>query len=87
MSADCRLDQQEDAYGNITHAFSVDGPISELSVMVEGLVETQDTNGVVRDAIERFPPSLFLRETSLTHADPAIMAFALDVRARPAATR
>ena len=32
----------------------------------------QDTHGVVRGAVERFPPSLFLRETPLTHADPAI---------------
>ena len=81
VSSDCRLDQQEDAYGNITHAFTADGPIDDLSVTVEGLVETQDTNGVVRDAIERFPPTLFLRETPLTHADAAIMALAQEVRA------
>ena len=38
---------------------------------VEGEVETQDTRGVVRGAIERFPPSLYLRETPLTAADAA----------------
>ena len=26
VSADCRLDQHEDAFGNITHAFAADGP-------------------------------------------------------------
>ena len=25
VSADCRLDQREDAFGNITHAFTADG--------------------------------------------------------------
>ena len=76
VSADCRLDPQEDAFGNIIHAFSAGGPISELRLLVEGEVETQDTAGVIRGAVERFPPSLFLRETALTHADEAILAYA-----------
>ena len=57
VSTDCRLDQHEDAFGNITHAFTADGPFSELSVLVEGEVETRDTQGIVRGAVERFPPS------------------------------
>src|ERR1700722_10154896 len=76
VSADCRLEPQEDAFGNIIHAISVNGPISELRLLVEGEVETQDTAGVVRSAVERFPPSLFLRETALTHADESILAYA-----------
>jgi transglutaminase-like putative cysteine protease len=78
VSADCRLEQQEDAFGNLTHAFSTSGPISDLRLMVEGEVETQDTAGVVRGAVERFPPSLFLRETPLTQADRAIAAYAAE---------
>jgi len=84
VSADCRLEPQEDAFGNIIHAFSTSGPISELRLLVEGEVETQDTAGVVRSAVERFPPSLFLRETALTHADEAILAYAAQF-GRPAA--
>ena len=76
VSADCRLEPQEDAFGNIAHAFSVAGPMCELRLLVEGEVETQDTAGVVRGAVERFPPSLFLRETAMTHADKAILAYA-----------
>jgi transglutaminase-like putative cysteine protease len=76
VSADCRLDPQEDAFGNIIHAFSTNGLIAELRLMVEGEVETQDVAGVVRGATERFPPSLFLRETALTRADEAILAYA-----------
>lgn len=76
VSENCSLDQHEDAFGNITHVFSVDGPLSELRVLVEGEVDTHDTHGVVRGATERFPPSLYLRETSLTRIDPAIAEFA-----------
>jgi transglutaminase-like putative cysteine protease len=74
--ADCRLEQQEDAFGNVMHAFSVTGALSELRLLVEGELETQDTSGVVRGAVERFPPSLFLRETASTYADQAILAYA-----------
>src|SRR5882724_2849443 len=77
VSADCRLEQHEDAFGNITHAFTAEGPFNELSVQVVGEVETRDTQGVVRDSVERFPPSLYLRETALTAPDVDIAAFAL----------
>jgi len=81
LSADARLAAHEDAFGNITHVFTADGPLDELAVEVAGEVETQNTNGVVRGAIERFPPSLFLRDTALTQADRAIRDFALAIRA------
>src|SRR5580704_15127893 len=81
VSADARLAAQEDAFGNISHVFSADGPFTELSVEVDGEVETQNINGVVRGTVERFGPSLFLRDTALTQADEAIRAFAQSVRA------
>lgn len=81
LSENCQLDQREDAFGNITHAFTAEGPLTELRVTVEGEVETQDTGGVVRGAIERFPPSLYLRETPLTRTDPALGEFAAKIRA------
>jgi transglutaminase-like putative cysteine protease len=54
--------------------------LNELRVLVEGEVETRDTQGVVRGVVERFPPSLFLRETTLTHPDESICAFAAETR-------
>jgi transglutaminase-like putative cysteine protease len=80
ISPDARLAAHEDAFGNITHVFTADGPLEELRVEVDGEVETQNTDGVVRGTVERFPPSLFLRDTVLTQADPAICQFALTVR-------
>jgi transglutaminase-like putative cysteine protease len=76
VSTDCRLDQHQDAFGNITHAFTAEGPLRELAVAVEGEVETRDTQGIVRGAVERFPPSLYLRETALTSPDAEIAGFA-----------
>ena len=76
VSTDCRLDQHEDAFGNITHAFTAEGPLGELTILVEGEVETRDTQGVVRGTVERFPPSLYLRETALTSPDADIAGFA-----------
>ncbi len=66
----------EDAFGNAFDCLSVDGPLSALSVRAEGEVETFDTAGIVRHAVERFPPDLYLRESALTAADPALRDFA-----------
>jgi transglutaminase-like putative cysteine protease len=76
LNHDCKLDPFEDAFGNLAHTFTVDGPVSELSIRVEGEVETQDMSGFVKGTSERFPPSLYLRETPLTSPDSAIVEFA-----------
>jgi len=80
VSANTRLASHEDAFGNITHVFSADGPLDELCVEIDGEIETQNTNGIVRGTVERFGPSLFLRDTALTQADPAIQDFAQGIR-------
>ena len=75
LSEDCLLHQHEDAFGNITHSFTAEGPFNELSVTVDGEVEMQDMHGLVNGAVERFPPALFLRETALTQADAGDLRF------------
>ncbi|HEY7242700.1 MAG TPA: transglutaminase family protein [Xanthobacteraceae bacterium] len=75
VSRDCWLHQHEDAFGNITHVFTADGPIQELAVTAQGEVETRDTEGIIRGGVERFPPSLYLRQTALTSVDEAIANF------------
>lgn len=86
MDRDVRLRSIEDAFGNIMHSCSVDGPIDQLSTTIEGEVETFDTAGVVSGAVERFPPTLYLRDTPLTVADDALRDFALATTARESAT-
>ena len=76
ISEDCLLHQHEDAFGNITHSFTAEGPFDQLAITVSGEVEMQDTHGLVRGAVEYFPPALYLRETDLTQSDAAIAEFA-----------
>jgi transglutaminase-like putative cysteine protease len=80
VSTDSRLEMHEDAFGNITHVMT-HGPIADLNITVEGLIETHDTGGVLRGSHERFPPHLFLRSTPLTAVNPAMAAFARELRA------
>lgn len=79
VSTDSRLDVHEDAFGNVTHVLT-HGPIEDLTIHVEGLIETQDTGGVLRGSDERFPESLFLRSTELTAVNPAMAQFARELR-------
>jgi transglutaminase-like putative cysteine protease len=81
LSEDCLLHQHEDAFGNITHSFTAEGPFDQLAINVNGEVEMQDTHGLVKGAVERFPPALYLRETDLTLPDAAITEFAETTRA------
>jgi len=73
---DCRLIETADAFGNIVHSFSLHDHRDELKITVEGEVETEDTAGVVRGAVERMPLELYLRETDLTQPDPALEEYA-----------
>ena len=79
IDADGRLDRSEDPYGNIMHIFSIDGPVHELSILVDGDVETSDMNGSMDGTLERFPLLFWLRDTPLTRPDPAIVEFAHDM--------
>jgi len=80
VSTDSRLDVHQDAFGNVTHVMT-HGALADLTITVEGLVETHDNGGVLRGADERFPPGLFLRQTSLTEVNPAMAAFSRELRA------
>jgi transglutaminase-like putative cysteine protease len=82
LSADARLTPHEDAFGNLTHVFTATGPLAELRIDVDGVVETHNTHGVISGAVERFPPRLFLRPTRLTAVDEAIRDFAERARGR-----
>src|SRR5438046_9512056 len=62
VSTDSRLDMHQDAFGNITHVLTY-GPIADLTISVEGLIETHDTGGVLRGTDERVPPNPFPRQT------------------------
>lgn len=78
VDADARLNRGEDAYGNITHHVYIEGPIAAVMIQITGEIDTLDTHGVVRGAVERLPVRFYLRETPLTAPTPEIRAFARD---------
>ncbi|MDP3410897.1 transglutaminase family protein [Bosea sp. (in: a-proteobacteria)] len=73
---DGRLRATQDPFGNIVHTFSADGPIAEMAIQVEGLIETTDLAGIVRGITERVPVEVFRRDTLLTMPDAALAGFA-----------
>jgi transglutaminase-like putative cysteine protease len=78
VSQDCHLSPVEDAFGNLTHTFSIDGPIDELVIVASGEVVTEDTSGVLHTTRDRLPLMAFRRETDRTRIEPAVRAFAAD---------
>src|SRR5207244_2271101 len=75
VSTDSRLDMHQDAFGNVTHVLT-HGPIADLTIHVEGLIETHDTRGVLRCTDVAFTPSLLLPPPALTEHNPAMATFA-----------
>lgn len=75
-SVNGRLTAREDGFGNLVHWFSADEPTDALTVRVTGEIETFETSGIVRGAVERLPDLFYLRDTPLTEASPEIKAFA-----------
>src|SRR6516165_2289199 len=71
VDAECRLKGSHDAFGNIVHGFTANGPLETIMVTAVGEVDIFDTRGVVSGAVERFPPELYLRPTHLTSTSAA----------------
>lgn len=76
LDRDAKLNPQEDAFGNLCHAFTIEGPVESFTLLAEGEVETIDTTGIVRGTVERFPESLYLRQTDLTLPTEPVADFA-----------
>jgi len=75
-TVDGRMRVGQDPYGNLTHTFSLDGPVANIAIQVSGLIETNDLAGIVRGGTERVPPEVFHRDTMLTTPDEALRDFA-----------
>ena len=65
-----------DAFGNIVELVASHGPVTDVRIVAEGVVETTDTAGVVGATGEAMVPAVCLRSTPLTEADDAIRGFA-----------
>jgi transglutaminase-like putative cysteine protease len=65
-----------DGAGDWVQAWTVVGPVSEITVTVRGTVETVDLAGVLRGHREGVPPEAYLRDTAATRADAALLTLA-----------
>lgn len=61
-----------DGAGDRVEGWSVRGPLSEVSVIVSGRVETKDLTGVLRGHREIVVPEAYLRETTPTRTNVAL---------------
>jgi transglutaminase-like putative cysteine protease len=78
VEPDARLRRSEDAFGNIVHSCSHDGPLERLTIAAEGEIETSDAAGVVAGQYEKFPLDIYLRDLDSTHADARMREFLRD---------
>lgn len=77
IDRDCRQHRTTDAFGNIVHDFTVQGPVGQLDIVAAGEVEVDDTAGVLKGSLgDHLPPEVYLRKTPLTEPDAAIHAVA-----------
>jgi len=65
-----------DGKGDQVEGWSIRGPVAEVAVRVEGLVETFDMSGVLRGHREALPPEVWLRQTAPIRPDEALTALA-----------
>jgi len=65
-----------DGAGDWIEGWSVRGRVTEVVVRVDGVVETTDVAGVLRGHRENVPAGAYLRDTTPTHADAALVALA-----------
>lgn len=81
VNCDARLREGRDGYGNVTHMLYIDKSVEALTVAITGHVLTEDRHGVVQGLPHDLPPEVFLRETPLSAAGPALQALAEAVKA------
>jgi transglutaminase-like putative cysteine protease len=62
-----------DGAGDVVTTMTVQGPVSEVEVVVAGAAETADTAGVLRGLRETVSPRVYLRGTPATHSTRALL--------------
>ena len=68
-----------DGAGDQVQTVMVRGPVSEVVVVVTGVVQTYDLSGMLKGHKERVPPLVYMRSTSMTRADLALQRLSKEV--------
>lgn len=67
-----------DGAGDWVETATLLGPVSETTISVTGVVQTEDLSGLLSGHKERVPPQAYLRTTSFTRQNTEIRALAED---------
>jgi transglutaminase-like putative cysteine protease len=65
-----RLPETEDGHGNIVTSHTVNFPHEQSEIIVEGVVEVENTGGYIAGASDVLPVNYFLNTTDLTEVGP-----------------
>ncbi len=65
-----------DGAGDRIETATLTGDVNEVSIAVDGTVETSDSSGVLKGYREKVPPMVYLRSTKATRSDQALVALA-----------
>lgn len=69
-----------DGAGDWIEAWTVRGPVDEVTVTIDGVIDTRDTAGVLRGHRETVNPLVYLRATPATKPDAALRELAHSVQ-------
>lgn len=73
-----------DGAGDWIEGWTVRGPADDITVSIDGVIETRDTAGVLRGHREMVNPMVYLRDTPATCADDALLDIAHSVKGQDA---
>lgn len=62
-----------DGAGDALATLTLQGPVAQVEILVQGAVETTDTAGVLRDHRETIWPQAYLQPTEATRRSPALL--------------
>jgi transglutaminase-like putative cysteine protease len=71
-----------DGFGNLVHVITSQGPHDHVTVIAQGVVESEDAAGVVKGLKCPAPDSVFLRQTTATEPSTQLSELARDAAAK-----
>ncbi|WP_309668295.1 transglutaminase family protein [Tabrizicola sp.] len=81
VSGGTRGAEFRDGAGDLVQGWTVAGPVSQVTVTVRGIVDTEDMSGVLRGHKEVAKPDCYISATGPTRVDKALAALAQSVNA------
>ena len=79
ITAPGRQHAQVDAHGNIVHLLTIDDPHREIRIVVSGIVDVDESEGILLPNDGKLSPLAYLADTTLSRADEALTRFTTSI--------